>query len=262
MASCIASSNKEIDCVSCGYLLHSKHKTSVVEPRYSEKQVYYSPEIKDIILEDFRYRNSTSPCLNQVWGKLYKSQVIKEHNIRFPEEWKYAEDINFNVQFYLVMENIVFCKQPLYHYCTYNSSLSSGYRLGSYKFEVTFRDFLENSLCQVIGSTYYNDSGYLSMIEKAEKHSARILLSGVTKNQKKLYLREIFDDKRYRDSIKTVDQSLLCKRRKLEKECIDNDEFSKWYKLMLPYSFNYKAKNIKIKVKRATNLLFAHFKKI
>ena len=52
-----------------------------------------------------------------VWGKLYKTSVIKDHNIKFLDTTLIGtEDLLFNVEVFLYLKNSFFINLPLYHY--------------------------------------------------------------------------------------------------------------------------------------------------
>lgn len=71
--------------------------------------------------------------LNTPWGKLYKTQIIKKHNIRFPDKCNIAEDQIFNYQYYLYVKEYIYINEPLYVYMHRKNS-----SLGTLKNEKTF----------------------------------------------------------------------------------------------------------------------------
>ncbi len=58
--------------------------------------------------------------------KLYKSQIIKEYQVRFPQGWQYGEDIVFHIDYLMHCSRIVFLSEQHYYYSVaVEQSLSS-----------------------------------------------------------------------------------------------------------------------------------------
>lgn len=82
------------------------------------------------ILDAELSRPEGADALCTVWGKLYKTQIIKEQNIKFYDirEIGTYEDGLFNLDFFGYAESALFLNQNLYHYRrTENSSLTTAY---------------------------------------------------------------------------------------------------------------------------------------
>lgn len=56
-----------------------------------------------------------------VWCKIFKTKIIKEHNIQFPEN-KYLEDKYFNLEYLLYCNKVFFINNKLYYYFLRNDS--------------------------------------------------------------------------------------------------------------------------------------------
>ena len=64
------------------------------------------------------------PC-----NKLYLNKIIIDHNIQFPEETAYGEDLLFNMEYLRYVDKIIYNEQPVYYYDHGNEkSLSHKYR--------------------------------------------------------------------------------------------------------------------------------------
>lgn len=62
------------------------------------------------------------------WGKVYKMNIIRAHNMRFDEKLKRNEDEVFNCKFLLLVNNIILMKDVLYiYYMTPQSAVSRFY---------------------------------------------------------------------------------------------------------------------------------------
>lgn len=62
--------------------------------------------------------------LGTVWGKLYKTEVIKKNNIKFIdlEEIGSAEDVLFNIYLFNKINKAIYINKPIYHYWKGNSN--------------------------------------------------------------------------------------------------------------------------------------------
>ncbi len=54
----------------------------------------------------------------QVWAKLFRTSIIKEHNIRFDTNLRLSEDSDFTLQYTKYCEGIVWSAQVVYYYST------------------------------------------------------------------------------------------------------------------------------------------------
>ena len=83
------------------------------------------------------YQNSSTNLFGiSVWAKLYKSEIIKKHHIRFPEDISFEEDCCFNVQYFEYVNTAAFTRETVYHYRQIEKSLSKLYQTS------TFRDLI------------------------------------------------------------------------------------------------------------------------
>lgn len=57
------------------------------------------------------------------WSKIYRLKIIKENNIKFPENMKVSEDQIFNYQYYINVKKYRFINKALYNYI-HNENLS------------------------------------------------------------------------------------------------------------------------------------------
>lgn len=82
------------------------------------------------ILDSELARPEDADALCTVWGKLYHSKIIKEHNIKFYDIRKIGtyEDGLFNLDFFYYAKNALFLDQYLYHYRRTNkASITNAY---------------------------------------------------------------------------------------------------------------------------------------
>lgn len=89
----------------------------IIEKKFGRKnKIIYKERIikKENIVNDFLPffdSISTAP-----WGKLYKSCIIKNCNIYFPENIPYAEDTIFNIKYYSKINSIAISDDLIYFY--------------------------------------------------------------------------------------------------------------------------------------------------
>lgn len=56
-------------------------------------------------------------CLSTAWGKLYKTSIIKEHNLKFRSTQEIGtEDLLFNVYYFTWVKDAVYLPNAFYHY--------------------------------------------------------------------------------------------------------------------------------------------------
>lgn len=100
---------------------------------------------KEIALLFTRARTSLSAV--SVWGKLYRTELIRENNVRFPEDICYEEDCCFNIDYYRACSSAVTFKKAIYHYRQIPQSLSKSYDLKKFGYLVT----VYNKRCEFLG---------------------------------------------------------------------------------------------------------------
>jgi len=69
-------------------------------------------------LAEFVMKNLKDPSRNQLlsgcWAKLYRLQIIRAHNIQFPENQSSAEDMTFNFSYLKHCQKVLFMDTPIY----------------------------------------------------------------------------------------------------------------------------------------------------
>lgn len=84
--------------------------------------------------------------LNSPWDKLYRKEIIKDNNIRFPEGVNLGEDTIFNYQYWSKIDSIGIINNELYHfiYDISSKSLSKSYFSNKYEMLKLQDDLLGN----------------------------------------------------------------------------------------------------------------------
>ena len=94
-----------------------------------------------------------------VWSKLYRSEIIKNHGIRFVDLKKIGtnEDTLFNIETSYFAKSFLFLNNPYYHYWKENSSsVTSGYKPNLMNQWFYLFTYIENFLNEKsMDKTYY-----------------------------------------------------------------------------------------------------------
>lgn len=104
-------------CITKGYIKSNKERNVFTESGCSFDTGYILKHIvgyNDIYL---------SP-----WGRLYKSSLIKSYNIEFPEDFHYAEDCCFNLEYMLHVSKPYIADTSAYYYRENVASITHSYR--------------------------------------------------------------------------------------------------------------------------------------
>lgn len=74
---------------------------------------------------DYRVEDILNCCIDgfsretflcTIWNKVYRTDIIKQHRIVFPEGIKFGEDFVFNCRYHSQTETIRFIDEPMYYY--------------------------------------------------------------------------------------------------------------------------------------------------
>lgn len=148
--------------------------------------------------------------LYQIWNKIYRTEIIKKHGIRFIEGLNFGEDLLFNLDYFSYISNIKFINQPLYEYNmniqggTYSkSSLVWQNRIINYQHLVDFVGncddaVLDDYLCWIRYNWFYSyalaiSGSNLAKSQKREHYSTALLSNFLTKPTG----RQIIGNKKY-----------------------------------------------------------------
>lgn len=71
-----------------------------------------------------------------IWAKMYRTELIRKHNIRFREDINYEEDCVFNLDYFRHVTTTAVLRDYFYRYRQMDISLSKGYRKDSFRFLV------------------------------------------------------------------------------------------------------------------------------
>ena len=133
------------DCCACDYVSRA---TKAIETSNADITIFGFRRITDSKhYEDFTYNpiifNGEDVANNiefimqngmsSPWNKIYNSEIIKTHNIRFDEQLPLGEDLNFNMKCLFKASSVQYISDILYFYHADNSIATKKYREDLYE---------------------------------------------------------------------------------------------------------------------------------
>ena len=115
--------------VVCGYYIDTYYGTKHISEKISvDNQVY--TDAKTFREQSYRYFDRN--MLYTPWNKLYSMEIIKKHQLKFPDMlW---DDFPFNLSYLQHVERVVVSKQAYYHFIRARAdSETSAYRADMYE---------------------------------------------------------------------------------------------------------------------------------
>lgn len=82
----------------------------------SNKIVTIKKDKVGVLYDDYAELPTNTVCLQGPVCKCYKADIIKRYNIKFPEDVRYGEDQQFNLEYYSYATKYIFLKDVLYKY--------------------------------------------------------------------------------------------------------------------------------------------------
>lgn len=201
MISKILSSKSDI--VTCGFEeLNSKKK--VLLDLNEENQISCTNNAKlylEILKEKYLF--------NEIWNKLYKTDIIKDNNIEFDLTLNLGEDYLFNIEYLKYSNNFSYINKNLYLYTDSNTGLNLKYRENKFEieYELTkrleefykFKNFNLNYIYNRYARCFYN--GVLNIYTKSNKQN---------KKQKDIQLKNFLKDNE--ENIKFISNKITDKK--------------------------------------------------
>lgn len=130
--------NNDLDVVMWGYVKEYNGTSKNNELFTDDKKLFEKDDVRKKlhrrfigIIEEELSSPENADALSTVWGKLYKSSIIKKNNIRFDDIRKIGsyEDGMFNLYLFYYANKALYLKKYFYHYRKISSnSISNSYR--------------------------------------------------------------------------------------------------------------------------------------
>lgn len=182
-------SKNKYDLVCCGYESFDKNEKMF----FSNKETFNG---KEEYIEELQ----SNLIFNQIWNKMYKTEVIKENNISFDTELSIAEDLKFNVEYLSKINSITNTSNVLYKYRITNNGLGFKYRdnIGEIKIDLIteIKQKISNGICtEFISESYIKQYFFMfsNILDNRNKISKKLKYSKIKKVvQEKKYNEIIF----------------------------------------------------------------------
>ena len=98
----------ELDLAICGF--------SSFAPGYTERCGYKAKSVHGTDkVRKFFVKNFPEGVVGYLWNKIYKAQIIKENNLRFPDMRRLQDGV-FNIDYFAHVNSFEIISQELYHY--------------------------------------------------------------------------------------------------------------------------------------------------
>lgn len=194
-----AADGNEADCVVAGFTVIYSNGRQKSFPCARNAKIFEGDEIRELLLGSLGSLPGSKkdvPYGQYVWARLYKRQVITEHQVRFVSEREYiAEDIIFNTDFLKFARCAVIVPDVSYHYnCAHVGSLSKRHRSDRVQMEFIMKQALEKRLDKIFSRDVYMP--YL--------HRLIIIRTAFAITQEVLYHDHVDKDYPMRASVKSI----------------------------------------------------------
>lgn len=114
----LAGIRQDCDLSVCGFFVQKAHGEPVAATPQGSGVV--SPEF----LKTHMFTPQDRAWGGFVWNKLYKTAMIREHLVSFPEEHRVFEDVVFNYRYLTHCRRVFLCQEPRYCYHIHSGSLT------------------------------------------------------------------------------------------------------------------------------------------
>lgn len=118
-----------VNFVICSYRMVKKCEEAKVPIQHQKPFEPVWAQTREEFFNVLAYMMAFRETMFQPWNKLFYTSIIKEHQIRFPEDMDYGEDFLFNIQYLEYCNGVVETREKLYNYIVQNpESLEKRYR--------------------------------------------------------------------------------------------------------------------------------------
>lgn len=133
MVANIKNTNSQL--VTCGYITVYEKIVRQIEDYKKIEKTNQLKEYLEILKEGYLF--------NEVWNKLYITEIIKENNIKFDENIELGEDFIFNLDYYRYVQTATYINESLYIYTDGQFGLKLKYRADKFEIEYYLTKYLE-----------------------------------------------------------------------------------------------------------------------
>lgn len=181
--------------VSCNFkTLYSKEVKNIKKYKDIERTTDIKKYI-EIVKEAYLF--------NELWNKIYLTQIVKDNKIYFNTDYELGEDMIFNIDYIKYVKKASFLNEPLYKYTDGQDGLNLKYRENKFQIEYELTQYLKNFYMEKeydlkyiynrFARVYYN--GILNICSRKNKNS---------NNEKSNKLNEFVNSKQYKEDMKIL----------------------------------------------------------
>ena len=197
----------EYDVVNFDANFQQKDKSFVIHPKETKEVNYDS---------SFYYELLLNKLLNSVCFKIFSSNIIKKHNIRFNETIEIGEDYCFNLEFTKYANRFHLSDKAIYYYRYNESSATANIKLTALD-DILKMFLLEQQFIELKKLFKYQHKSYESILITCCSAYHTLVSSGYTTSQLAPYLKK-FD-------FSQIPYSSLGYKDKLKKYLLANEHF-------------------------------------
>lgn len=152
---------------------------------------------RDEVFNALGYMMACRETIFAPWNKLFSLEIVKENNVKFPEDISYGEDFLFNLQYLRYCNGVIETREKLYNYILQNpDSLEARYKPDLFENQTVLyraaKEFMTIHNVYSNYNTYYLSYYYAKCIYNcilAQKNKK----NKNTEFEKRIYVRSFFD---------------------------------------------------------------------
>ncbi|MGL5057186.1 MAG: glycosyltransferase family 2 protein [Fusobacteriaceae bacterium] len=185
----------------------SEYKNNSIERRLFEKEIIFcESEIQSLLLRLFGLKENelrnplTLENFNPVWGKLYKSDLIKSKKFIDLKLIGSSEDCLFNIEVIFEAKKVVYFNDTYYHYRKNNSdSFTRNYRKDLFFQWINLYDIMKNFIVEKNLNKNFEEALKNRIILNIFALTLNICDSNLSIKQKYLELKKLLNEDFYKD---------------------------------------------------------------
>lgn len=192
--------------VTCGYKTIYEKTEKLVKQPHKVQNTTNIKEYLEIVKESYLF--------NELWNKLYITNIIKENNITFNLEFELGEDFLFNLDYLKHVQRASYINEPLYIYTDGQEGLKLKYRANKFEIEYNLTKYLED---------FYKEKNY--SLEYVYNRFARVYYNGIiniyhhnnraTKEEKDKQLEVFIKQEQYQKDLNFLKDKITDKKFKI-----------------------------------------------
>lgn len=192
--------------VTCGYKRVYDKKQILIKQCKNIENTTNIKEYLEILKESYLF--------NELWNKVYISEIINKNNIRFNKKYELGEDFLFNLDYIKKIDKASYINEPLYIYTDGETGLKLRYRPDKFNIEYELTQYLEkiykeknwdmNYIYNRYARVYYNQ-----IIDIYKPNNP------ANKKEKNQQLQEIISKKEYKEELKKLEKNVTDKKMKI-----------------------------------------------